>query len=239
MSLTVHRIGAESSPQPPVVLLHGFASSASDDFISAGWGDALAATGRTGLAVDLPGHGESPAITDASQATTSAVVAAILDAAAKAAPSGQLDLIGYSLGGRLGWELPGASARIRKVVLGGVSPFEPFGAVDPAELAAVLGGAAPTNPLVGMMAGMISQPGRDTASLAQLIPGLASEPFTPTDGGPQIPTLLLAGTEDPMTEGIEGLAQAVPNATVARVPGDHIGALHSPELREAALSFLA
>ncbi|MHA3724732.1 alpha/beta fold hydrolase [Leucobacter sp. HY1910] len=239
MALTTHRLGAASSELPPIVLLHGFASSASDDFVAPGWDAALSAAGRTGIAVDLPGHGGGPAISGAAEATTSAVVAAILEAAFAEVPEGPVDVIGYSLGGRLGWELPAASDRVRRVVLGGVSPFEPFGAVDPAELASVLSGEAPQNPLVGMMAGMISQPGRDTASLAQLIPGLASEPFTPEAGGPTVPTLLIAGTEDQMTQGIETLAEALPDATLTRVPGDHIGALRSTELRDAALAFLA
>lgn len=239
MTLATHRLGAASSELPPVVLLHGFASSAADDFVAPGWDAALTAAGRTGIAIDLPGHGASPAIAGAAEATTSAVVAAILAAAFTEAPEGPVDVIGYSLGGRLGWELPAASDRVRRVVLGGVSPFEPFGAVDPTELAAALAGEAPQNPLVGMMAGMISQPGRDTASLAKLIPGLASEPFTPETDGPAVPTLLIAGTEDQMTQGIEGLQKALADATLTRVPGDHVGALRSAELREAALAFLA
>lgn len=42
-----------------------------------------------------------------------------------------------------------------------------------------------------------------------------------------------------MTQGIEGLAAALPQATLERVPGDHRGALDSAELRAAALAFLA
>lgn len=239
MHLATHRLGATKSTLPPIVLIHGFASSAIEDFIAPGWGDTLAQAGRTAIAVDLPGHGDSPAISGPEQASTSAVVAAILDAAASTLPDGDIDVIGYSLGGRLGWELPGSSDRVRRIVLGGTSPFEPFAAVDPTELTAVLGGAAPTNPLIDMMVGMISTPGRDTASLAQLIPGLASEPFSPAEGGPRVPTLLVAGSEDQMTQGVEGLAEGLPLATLTRVPGDHRGALDSPEFRAAAIAFLA
>ncbi len=239
MALTVHRFPAEGSQQPPVVLLHGFASSAADDFLTTGWVDSLRAAGRTVVAIDLPGHGESPAVASAADASTSAVVAAILDAAASAAPEGDLDVIAYSLGSRLAWELPAASPRVRRLVLGGLSVFEPFAAVDPAELEAVLGGAEPANPLVGMMAGMISAPGRDTASLAKLIPGLASEPFAPQNGGPEVPTLFVAGSDDQMTQGVEQLVDALPQASLTHVPGDHRAALDSPEFREAAIHFLA
>lgn len=239
MALSVHHFPAADTQQPPVVLLHGFASSASEDFLATGWAEALAAAGRSVIAIDLPGHGDSPAIATADEAATSAVVAAILDAAATVAPEGDLDVIAYSLGSRLAWELPAASPRVRRLVLGGLSAFEPFTAVNPAELDAVLGGAEPTNPLVGMMAGMISAPGRDTASLAKLIPGLASEPFAPQQGGPAVPTLLVAGSDDQMTQGIEQIADALPQASLTHVPGDHRAALDSLEFREAAIHFLA
>ncbi len=240
MLLAAHRFPAEDSAAPPIVLLHGFASSSAEDFPSAAWEDALRRAGRSAIAVDLPGHGESPAIASAEQAMTSAVVAAILETLAGVAPArSEFDVIAYSLGARIAWELPGASSRIRRVVLGGLSPREPFASVDPAELDAALGGAEPANPLVGMMAGMISAPDRDTASLARLIPGLASEPFAPESGGPRVPTLLVAGSEDGMTEGIDTLADTLPRASLVRVPGDHRGALDSPEFRDAALGFLA
>lgn len=269
-SAAVPSAGLPSAGLPPVVLLHGFASSADEDFLATGWAEALAASGREALAVDLPGHGASPAIAADAEATTSAVVAAILEAVGRAVPGTEpFDVIGYSLGARLAWELPAASPRVRRLVLGGISPFEPFAAVDPAELAAALGGgagrdggageagggarggagggagggpggdAAPANPLVGIMAAMISAPGRDTASLARLIPGLASEPFSPQSGGPRVPTLLAAGDADQMAQGIESLAAALPIVELISVPGDHRGALDSAEFRAAAIGFLA
>lgn len=187
MTLATHTLGAPESSLPPVVLVHGFASSAAEDYVATGWGEALAAAGRTGIAIDLPGHGDSAAVSSVDAARTTAVVASILDAIAASFPEGDVDVIGYSLGGRLSWELPAASPRVRRVVLGGVSPFEPFGMIAPAELAAVLGGAEPTNPMIGMMAGMISAPGRDTQSLAKLIEGLGSEPFAPRRAAPRCP----------------------------------------------------
>ncbi|MBL3687546.1 alpha/beta fold hydrolase [Leucobacter zeae] len=227
------------SAPPPVVLLHGFASSADEDFLATGWAAAFAGAGRTTIAVDLPGHGGSPGIASAADATTSAIVAAILEAVSQAGATDEFDVVGYSLGARLAWELPAASSGVRRLVLGGISPFEPFAAITADDLAAALSGATPQHPISGMMAGMISAPGRDTASLARAIAGLGSEPFSPGDGGPQVPTLCVAGSADPMAQGIEGLVDGLPRATLTRVPGDHRGALDSPEFRAAALAFLA
>ncbi|MBL3701014.1 alpha/beta fold hydrolase [Leucobacter luti] len=238
MALAVHHFPVASAA-PPIVLLHGFAASADEDFVTPGWVDTLRTAGRTVIAVDLPGHGASPAIERPEDAITSAVLDAILDAAATVAPTGPLDVIGYSLGARLAWDLPGRSPRVRRLVLGGASPFEPFAAIEPAALTSALAGAAPTSPLVGMMAGMISAPGRDTASLAQLIPGLASEPFTPQNSAPGVPTLLVAGSTDQMTQGIEALLAELPHGSLTHVPGDHRDALDSAEFRSAALEFLA
>ena len=246
MTLAAHHFPAphDTPDAPPVVLLHGFASSAEADFLTPGWADALGAAGRAVIAIDLPGHGASPALTGAADARTGAVLDAISDAigaalGAAGEPKGAVDVIGYSLGGRLAWDLPARGPRIRRMVLGGVSPAEPFAAIDPAELAAALGGAAASHPLIGMMAGMISAPGQDTASLARLIAGLGAEPFAPTQHAPAIPTLLVAGGADPMAAGAEALLDALPQGAMTTVPGDHRGALDSPEFRSAAIEFLA
>lgn len=215
-----HPRGAQTGP--PVLLIHGFASDSSD---WAGWPDALAQAGRASILVDLPGHGSSPAPASLDDATTSHLVEALA-----AITHGPIDVVAYSLGARLAWELPRV-APVRRLVLGGLSPFEPFSALDFSALDAFLGGGAPpADPLTGMLAGMISAPGRDAAALALVMRGLAAEPFSPVSP-PEVPTLFVAGDADPMTAEVPW--------PVTRVPGDHVAALRSPEFRAAALAFLA
>ncbi|AMB59355.1 alpha/beta fold hydrolase [Microterricola viridarii] len=240
---------AGASTGAPVVLIHGFASSGDADWVAAGWPDAVTAAGRTAVVIDLPGHGDSTAaITEGAE--TSAVVRALgeaVDAAVAASGAEHADVVAYSLGARLAWELPAASPRVRRLVLGGISPFEPFAQLDTAELRAVAAGSAePTSPLVGMMAQMVTAPGNDSEALIALIDGLASEPFLPgaqaddatPSGAPRVPTLFVAGSDDMMTGGIDGLVALVPDSALLRVPGDHRGALTSPEFRAAAIAFL-
>lgn len=230
---------------PPVILLHGFASSGDDDFTATGWPRTFADAGRTTHVIDLPGHGRSPAVADAASGTTTSVVAAIA-AAIEGLGADQVDVVAYSLGARLAWELPAASTgRVRRMVLGGLSPFEPFTAVDLDALRRLTGvgmdadaDTTGTDPLTGMMAAMVSAPGADTASLVALIVGLGSEPFAPEFGAPDVPVLFVAGAEDPMSGGIDQLVAAVPGAAIVRVPGDHRGALDSAEFRAAAVAFL-
>ena len=260
MELAVHlrspeRPTSTGTAAPPVLLLHGFTSSAETDFGATGLIDALVRSGRTAIAVDLPGHGESPGLGGDAEGRADAVVGAILAAADKAADRAvdgalsedgrapgrdrRFDVIGYSLGSRLAWELPLACTRVRRMVLGGLSPFEPFAGLDFVALERALAGAAPADPMLGMIAGMIGAPGQRPESLLHLMRGLASTPFSPAAGVPAVPTLLVAGDADPMTQGIEEVAAGLADGGLVRVPGDHPGALASAEFRDAALRFLA
>lgn len=222
----------------PVVLLHGFATSAAADFD--GWPEALLRAGRSSHLIDLPGHGDSPAVASVADGATSCVVDAVA-AAIESAGASVVDVVAYSLGARIAWELPARlPGRIRRLVLGGLSPAEPFAAIDVDELRRVAAGQpAPGNPLLGMLAAAVTAPGNDSDSLVNLIGGLGSEPFTPRAGVPSVPTLFVAGAADALSQGVEALVAAVPGARLTRVPGDHGGALASPEFRDAALEFLA
>jgi pimeloyl-ACP methyl ester carboxylesterase len=53
------------------------------------------------------------------------------------------------------------------------------------------------------------------------------------------PTLLLAGAEDPMAVRPEVLVEAIPNAVLQRLSGNHIEALGDPRFSRAIVDFLA
>ncbi|QIM18933.1 alpha/beta fold hydrolase [Leucobacter coleopterorum] len=248
MSLSFRHFPANKQDRPPVILLHGFASNSNEDYLSTGWAESLNEGGRSAITIDLPAHGSNPPLTSASEASTTATVTAILDTIDTAISlehkstgfsATGFDVIGYSLGARLAWELPLVSPHVRRLVLGGLSPTDPFSAVDPTELRGALTGTTPQSPLVGMMANLISAPEKDTASLALLIQGLATEPFTPQLESPTVPTLFVTGSRDALTQGIDDLAARLPHASITRVPGDHREALDSPEFRSTAIEFLS
>ena len=77
---------------PPIVLLHGLATSARRTWVETGWVDLLADAGRTVIAVDLPGHGGAPLLEDWSH---------LEDVVADQLPDGPLDAVGFSLGARV------------------------------------------------------------------------------------------------------------------------------------------
>ncbi|GAA1025339.1 MULTISPECIES: alpha/beta fold hydrolase [Amycolatopsis] len=217
-----------------MVLIHGFASSATSDWPAEYWADPLAAAGRETIVVHLPGHPGGPKVGAAAEATAARVV----DALAECAGAEDVDVVGYSLGARLAWDLAShPKVSVRRLVLGGLSPQEPFATVDlGAARAAVQGGPSPDDPLTGAITAMAAA--GDSASLLNLVEGLASEPFDPGAGVPRVPTLFLAGRQDFMAHGIEQLVARVPGARLRQVVGDHRGALVGVELREAVFDFL-
>ncbi|MBW4718465.1 alpha/beta fold hydrolase [Saccharothrix obliqua] len=221
---------------PPVVLIHGFAADGAADWPAERWAAPLAAAGREAVVVHLPGHAGGPAVGSADEVTTANVLRRMADGVG----AGEVDVIGYSLGARLAWDLAaGGYLPVRRLVLGGLSPMEPFGAVDlAAARAAVQGGPRPADPLTGIITGMVSAPGQDSESLLRLVEGLAREPFDPAATAPAVPALFLAGEGDPMAQGVEQVVARVAGAELRHVPGDHLGALKSDEFRAAAFEFL-
>ncbi|MFS0911573.1 alpha/beta fold hydrolase [Microbacterium sp. 179-I 3D2 NHS] len=236
----------------PVVFLHGFASSGAQDWPDAEWAAVL--DGRPRLIVDLPGHGgsASPGIT-----TTSAVVDALADAIAEAVAAAtadagaavggegggvaEIDLVGYSLGARLAWDLAQHPLlRVRRLVLGGLSAAEPFAFVDVAAAREALrGGAAPADPLTAMILQLASVPGNRPDALLDLVEGMATAPFDPQSRPPAVPTLLIGGADDDMFDGADRLVGLLADGRGLRVSGDHRSALHGADFRAAVRDFVS
>ena len=223
----------------PVLLLHTFASNGAADWPDGGLPAALLTEGRPVYVPDLPGHGGNPRPGSAASVSTDQQVAA-LAALISSMPGDRVDIVGYSLGARLAWSLALASPRpVGHLVLGGLSPFEPFGALNMEELQALVrDGAKPQDPLTEMIGAMITGPGGDPASLFSVVEGLRAGPFQPQSSAPAVPTLFVRGTEDRISAGIENLAEAVKGAELVSLPGGHIEVLHNPAFHQAAVEFL-
>ena len=224
---------------PPVLLIHGFGSDGYTDWVEPGWPTSLTSAGRTVLVPDMPAHGESVAPQDSTAALPSTIITDLTELVA-AETAGTVEVIGYSMGARLAWDLAQASGiDVAHLVLGGISPGEPFAAADTARiLACAERGETPEDPLTGAVVGMVTGDGKNTRGLVSCVAGLGSEPFAPQQAQPQVPTLLVAGEDDAMTEGIADLAALVAGAPLQYVPGDHMAALHSSQFRKLATEFI-
>jgi pimeloyl-ACP methyl ester carboxylesterase len=116
----VARVGKGSSP--PTVLLHGNSSSSR---IWAHQIPVLQEIGRSFIAIDLPGHGES-ANASTPETTYSfpgyaGIVSDLLDELA--VPT--FDAVGWSLGGHVGLELLATDPRLRALMIVGAPPARP------------------------------------------------------------------------------------------------------------------
>src|SRR5436190_20700333 len=105
---------------PPIVLVHGFASSKEVNWVQPGWFATLQSVGRRVIAFDNRGHGGSSKLYDPADYHTTkmaADVAALLDHL----QIERADVMGYSMGARiaafLALEHPG---RVRSMVPGGL-----------------------------------------------------------------------------------------------------------------------
>jgi pimeloyl-ACP methyl ester carboxylesterase len=223
---------------PPVLFVHGLASRGRVDWPDAEWGTPFAAAGRESFVVDLPVHGAS--FRPGEPLPPSAIVDLLRDVVHDA--GGLVDVVAYSLGSRLAWDLvargPRRGCRVRRAVLAGLSPRVEFGSVDlDAARRALAGGDPPADDLTRMILAMAQLPGLEPAEVLRLVEGLAREPF---DAGavPDIPLLLLRGADDHLTTGLDQLAGGLPHARYAEIPGDHFGVLHTRRFHTAVTGFV-
>jgi 2-succinyl-6-hydroxy-2,4-cyclohexadiene-1-carboxylate synthase len=245
---------------PALVLLHGFTGSA------AAWGthlDAFAARHRV-IAVDLPGHGGSPA----SPLGLWGVADAVVDTVTRLGVA-RADWLGYSLGGRVAMHVAlRHPERVDRLVLESASP----GLDDPAARATraaaddALADTLERDGLAAFVDRWLAQPlfatqallpapvraaereRRLAASPAGLAAALRAmsvgrqEPLLPRLAGFPRPTLLIAGADDPAYRAHAArLAATLPDAQVAVVAGaGHTTHLENPAAFRAAVdAFLA
>ena len=219
---------------PPVVLLHGFATSAARTWGENGWLDLLADTGRTVVAPDLLGHGTSP------KPHEPAAYADMRKLVAESLPAGPLDGVGFSLGARtllqIAIDEPG---RFRRLVVAGVGA-NLFRRDGSGAIAAALRGEGDTaNPVARYFAGLAAHPDADPLALAALMEReddpLTAEALTAVT----CPTLVVLGDAD-FAGPADPLVEALPDARLVTLPRtDHFATPKSFTFIDAALDFLA
>ena len=235
--MTLHVTRSPGGDGVPVLLVHGFSTSW-QLWADTGWTRALEQAGRAWIAPDLPGHGASPKPHEPDAYTSAALVEALA-----AVGDGPADVIGYSLGGELALELALAHPdRVRRLVVGGIGARRPNTAEATAMLYehAAAGTQPPCGPTAAMWARATSAPGADGVALAACLAGVSgSPPLHDLDRYPG-PTLLFAGTEDGIADGIETLRERLVDAELLWVEGrDHFTTLSAAVAKERAVAFLA
>lgn len=216
----------------PVLLLHGFGTDFAMNWRASGWVQALESAGLRVIGPDLRGHGTSDKPVDSALYLPEHFVADLL-AMLDELGAEHVDVVGYSMGSRLAWELAmTAPERVGRVVLGGFGPMNAFSGTDLSDP-----GSGDT-PFDHVYRTVCALPGNDAAALAACARGQASRPFR---GDPLLtahPLLLVRGARDSLAKGAAELAERC-GGTYVEVPGrDHANAVSSRAFRQTVLGFL-
>jgi pimeloyl-ACP methyl ester carboxylesterase len=235
----------EPTRRPPVVLHHGFAADANANWVVPGVVDALLAAGRHVIAPDARGHGRSQKPHDRSyygEGRMARDLGCMLDLIGPA----QIDLVGYSMGAIVSLIFSSEDQRVRRLVVGGVgSGVIECGGVD----RRAISNESIIEALSVEDASTLAQPGaRAFRALADALgadrKALVAQARSVYRGQIALdrisaPTLVLAGDEDPLAIRPGVLADALPDATLRTIPGNHIAAVADPSFTRLLVDFLA
>ncbi len=217
-------------------MVHGFASSFERNWREPGWVDVRQDEGHQVMGVDLLGHGEAPKPTDpeAYRDIQSGIETAL-------PAEGQVDAVGFSMGGQLLLRVASKSPdRFRRIAIGGVGD-NIFSASTGEEAAAVIeaGQAGETgHEAMGAFARFAQAPGNDPAALAACM-RRPQEPITEEElAGVKVPVLVVLGDRD-FAGPADRLMAALPDARLVTLTGaDHFGTPKDFRFIDAVVEFL-
>lgn len=226
----------------PVLLIHGFASSARINWVDTGWVRLLAADDRRVIALDNRGHGASAKLyTQAAYALGHMVEDArrLLDHLGIA----RADVMGYSMGARVATLLALAHpTRVRSCIIAGLGAnmLRPMAGTDAiaAGLEAESLGEV-TDPTARTFRAFADQTRADRRALAQCIRAIR-EPVTAGElARLACPVLVAVGTHDAIAGPAAALAVLIPGAEALEITGrDHMKAVGDKVYKEGVIGFL-
>jgi pimeloyl-ACP methyl ester carboxylesterase len=227
---------------PAVLLLHGFGADHRLNWAQSGVIDALVESGRTVVAPDARGHGQSDKPHDPDRYSGDSMVR---DARAVVDHLGveRVDVVGYSMGAMVAARLVPDEPRTRSLVLGGVGETvvpPRAGGRNPEAIAAALlaeDAAAVDNVTGRAFRDFADATGADRSALAALSRSTALRYEVRFDEL-TVPTLVIAGTGDTLIRAPDALVARLPSARLRMVKGDHLGAPYHREFRQAIVEFL-
>jgi len=232
--MSFHEIGPEDGR--PVVLIHGLFSNARVNWIKYGHAGKLAARGRRVIMPDLRGHGDSARSYEKADYTADILADDNLALLAELGfQPGDYDLGGYSLGARTTARMVARGAKPGKAMLAGMGLEGLLGFADRAEFfRGVLEGAGTHEKFSSawMAEAFLKTTGGDPKALLLLMdsfPAIGRAELTNFG----MPVMVLCGAQDHDNGSAQALAEALPQAELVEVPGNHMTAVTQPYLGDA------
>ena len=238
------RIAYETAGEgPPILLIHGFASTGRVNWWDTGWVKTLTGAGRKVITFDHRGHGESEKLYDS----------ALYPAAEMAEDARRLldhlgiavaDVMGYSMGARVSAFLAiNHPARVRRAVFAGLASRMITGVGGAEAIAQAL--EAPDKDDVADRSArsfriFAEQTKSDLRALAACIRSSREKITAEELSAISVPVLVVAGEKDDVAGDVETLVAAIPGAQGLTLPGrNHMNAVGDKAYKEAVLAFLA
>lgn len=227
----------------PVLLIHGFASNVTVNWIDTGWVKTLTQAGYRVIAYDNRGHGQSAKLYDRS----------LYGAPLMAEDARRLldhlgitnaHVIGYSMGARIAAFLAIAHpARVQSLVFGGLGVNMVRGMAGTGPIAHALEAATiedVTNPTARTFRAFAEQTQSDLKALAACIRS-SREPITAVALGElRCPVLVVVGARDVIGGSPAELAALIPGAQAVELAGrDHMKSVGDKGFKDAVVAFLA
>ena len=227
----------------PIVLVHGFASTRTVNWVYPTWVSELRKNGRRVIALDNRGHGESSKLYDPLQYSIAAMasdVVALMDHLEIA----RADIMGYSLGARMtAWLALNATQRLRAAIFGGIGMAMIEGGGPGENVVAAL--EAPsldevTDPVGRTFRAFADQTRSDRLALAACLRGSRGLMSRAEAARIALPVLIAVGTTDEIAGSAERLGQIIAGSEVLDIPNrDHMRAVGDKIYKAGVVDFLS
>lgn len=226
----------------PILLIHGFGSNKSINWVGPGWVDLLVADGRRVIALDNRGHGESQKFYEP-DAYGAPVMAEDARRLLDHLGIEKTDVMGYSMGARISAFLTlNHPERVKRVIFGGLGYGMVSGVGDPEPISLALEADSiqeVTDRAGRMFRAFAEQTKSDRFALAACMRSSRQKISEEDVSRINRPALIAIGTTDIIAGSPQKLADLMPDARVLDIPGrDHMLAVGDKVYKQGVLEFL-